>query len=250
MGSSDQQMDHTTCRGLGRAARVFALIALASAQPLAARADHTPEPVVVELFTSQGCSSCPPADALLESLALREDVIALALHVDYWDYIGWEDMFADPAYTLRQKGYAHAAGARTIYTPQMIVGGMEHLVGVRPEELMELIARHQQVPASVHLSLTRAGGQLSISAEAAALGRPVVVQLVEYVPSETVTIERGENAGQTLTYANIVSGWTELGTWDGTAPLSLSVPAGGDRPAVVILQEQGPGRIVAAARLW
>ena len=73
MGSSDQQMDHTTCRGLGRAARVFALIALASAQPLAARADHTPEPVVVELFTSQGCSSCPPADALLESLALRED---------------------------------------------------------------------------------------------------------------------------------------------------------------------------------
>ena len=77
-----------------------------------------------------------------------------------------------------------------------------------------------------------------------------MTRMSTFDPSETVTIERGENAGQTLTYANIVSGWTELGTWDGTAPLSLSVPAGGDRPAVVILQEQGPGRIVAAARLW
>ena len=243
-------MDRATGGGLVRAARAAAMAALACAQPLAAAADHLPAPVVVELFTSQGCSSCPPADALLETLALREDVIALALHVDYWDYIGWEDIFADPAFTRRQKGYAHVAGARTIYTPQMIVGGMEHLVGVRPEELSDLIARHRATPAPVHLALSRDGGALGVSAGPAPLPRPVVVQLVQYVPAETVTIERGENAGHTLTYVNIVSSWTELGVWDGSAPLDLSVPAAGDRPAVVILQEQGPGRIVAAARLW
>src|SRR6056297_1329329 len=83
------------------------------------------DPVVVELFTSQGCSSCPPADAMLGELAERDDVIPLALHVDYWDYIGWADIFADPAYTRRQKGYAHATGQRMVYTPQMVIDGQD-----------------------------------------------------------------------------------------------------------------------------
>ncbi len=208
-------------------------------------------PVVVELFTSQGCSACPPADALLETLATNEDVIALALHVDYWDYIGWEDEFADPAFTERQKMYARAAGARTIYTPQMIVGGMEHLVGVRPEELSALIGQHIASPLPVSVSLSRANGSLRIDATAREpLGRPAVVQVVRYIPSETVAITRGENAGQTVRYSNIVRSWTEIGVWDGASPLSLSQPITGPEPTVVIVQEPGPGRILGAARLW
>lgn len=208
-------------------------------------------PVVVELFTSQGCSSCPPADALIGTLATKEDVIALSLHVDYWDYIGWADEFAEPAFTERQKMYARAAGARTIYTPQMIVGGMEHVVGVRPEELSALISQHRAQPMPVEVRLHRADGSLLIEVAAAGpLDRPAVVQLVRYLPSETVAISRGENAGQTVTYSNIVRDWDEIGVWDGTAPLSLREPISGSAPAVVIVQEVGAGRILGAARLW
>ncbi len=216
-----------------------------------ALAQSVKAPVVVELFTSQGCSSCPPADALLETLATREDVIALALHVDYWDYIGWEDEFADPAFTERQKMYARAAGARTIYTPQMIVGGMEHLVGVLPEELSALIGQHLAAPLPVEVSLRRSNGSLVIDAIAdEPLDRPAVVQVVRYLPSETVAITRGENAGQTVRYSNIVQSWNEIGVWDGQAPLTISQPISGTDPTVVIVQETGPGRILGAARLW
>jgi hypothetical protein len=89
-------------------------------------------PVLVELFTSQGCSSCPPADALLHKLARRDDVVALALHVDYWDYIGWKDTFAKAAHSARQRAYAREAGRRMVYTPQMIINGADHVVIGRP----------------------------------------------------------------------------------------------------------------------
>ena len=104
-----------------------------------AAAEPGPPPTVVELFTSQGCSSCPPADALLKKLDERAGVIALALHVDYWDYIGWKDSFGDPAHAKRQRSYAYFAGSRTIYTPQMIVGGTAAVVGSRPMEVADLI---------------------------------------------------------------------------------------------------------------
>lgn len=107
---------------------LFALWAAASVVTApAASADE--KTVVVELFTSQGCSSCPPADALLAELDKSADVIALALHVDYWDYIGWKDSFADPENTERQRGYARAAKARSIFTPQMVIGGVDHVIG-------------------------------------------------------------------------------------------------------------------------
>ena len=207
--------------------------------------------VVVELFTSQGCASCPPADEFLEALVKDPRVIPLSLHVDYWDYIGWEDEFAESAFTERQKMYARAAGARTIYTPQMIVGGMEHLVGVRPEELSALIGQHLATPLPVAVRLSRSDGSLLIDASAERpLERPAVVQLVRYLPSETVEITRGENAGQRVTYANIVQDWTDVGVWDGAAPLSLRETISGSSPAVVIVQEVGAGRILGAARLW
>ncbi|WP_347313074.1 DUF1223 domain-containing protein [Defluviimonas sp. SAOS-178_SWC] len=207
-------------------------------------------PVVVELYTSQGCSSCPPADRILSGLAQRDDVIALSLHVDYWDYIGWKDSFADPKYTKRQRAYARYAGARTIYTPQMIVGGMDHLVGVRPAEVDAMIRRFAAKPAKVMLTLGRTGGTVRVRARAGApLPRGSVVQVVRYKPLETVAIRRGENAGKTFDYANIVTDWRQVGDWDGTADLSLDLDAPGGDPVVVIVQEPGPGPILAAAAL-
>jgi len=207
------------------------------------------QPVVVEFYTSQGCSSCPPADELLGQLAQRDDVIALALHVDYWDYIGWKDSFGKAAHTKRQKGYAKAAGERTIYTPQLIVGGKDHVVGFRPMELADLIQKHRAAPDRVVMTVVRTGDRLSIKAKVA--NGPVhrmVVQLARFSPKETVAIERGENAGHTFTYHNVVRDWATVGEWDGMAPLSLSVPAP-DGPAAVIIQEAGYGPVVAAARL-
>ncbi|AMY68934.1 DUF1223 domain-containing protein [Frigidibacter mobilis] len=207
-------------------------------------------PVVVELYTSQGCSSCPPADGLLAEIAGRDDVIALALHVDYWDYIGWADRFAKPGFTKRQKAYARAAGEHAIYTPQMIVGGAEHLVGLRPMELVGLIDRYNTTPSQVRLSLAREGEVLRVRLEAQPpLPRAAVVQLVRYRPEETVRIEHGENAGRVIRYSNIVTDWAPIAEWDGRQPLNLDASAPGSDAAVVIVQEQGPGAILAAARL-
>ncbi|MCX7889593.1 MAG: DUF1223 domain-containing protein [Rhodobacteraceae bacterium] len=226
-------------------------LSVAASQPSPAQSspDSPDSPVVVELFTSQGCSSCPPADALFAQLANRSDVLALALHVDYWDYLGWKDAFGDPAFTERQKAYARVAGARSIFTPQMVVQGMDHLVGVKPMELGDLIRSHALRAQQVSLSATRAGGRVNIVASARlGLRRSADVQIVQFIPLATSRIERGENAGQTVTYTNIVETWQVVGTWDGRAPLSLSVEA--DKgPLAVIIQEQGPGPILAAARL-
>ena len=221
-----------------------ALLALMGALP--ARAEG---PVVVELFTSQGCSACPSADRMLAKLAGREDVLALALHVDYWDYIGWEDVFADPAHTKRQKSYAHAVGDRMIYTPQMIVQGEDRVVGTRPADLMEAIGAHSGGGDAVVLEARRHGASVRVEARARApFDPPLVVQLVRYEPHRTVAITHGENAGHTLDYANVVVGWDAVGRWDGRAPLALDLDAPGDAPAAVLLQEPGPGAIRAAAR--
>jgi hypothetical protein len=212
--------------------------------------DH---PVLVELFTSQGCSSCPPADDLFRDLARRSDVIALSLHVDYWDYIGWADTFAQPAFTDRQKGYAHAAGERMIYTPQMVVGGAVHVAGTKPMRLAEAIERLGEVPVAVDLTVRRTGTEVQIAAEArqadaGATPGPLVVQMLRYSPEETVQIGRGENAGRTVTYANVVTELATLGVWDGRAPLVMRVTIDGrPDPVVVVLQREGHGPVVAAA---
>lgn len=206
--------------------------------------------VLVELYTSQGCSSCPPADEFLSELAQAEGVIALALHVDYWDYIGWEDAFADPHFTERQKMYARAANSRMVYTPQMIVGGVDRVEGNTPDAVVRFIGKHMAHSAGVDLTLTRKGGQVEIRANATQpLAKGAVVQLVRYQPEAQIEIERGENAGLHMTYHNIVTSWQRVGDWQGTAPLDLTVDAPGDQPVVVVVQEPGPARVLAAARL-
>ena len=205
---------------------------------------------VVELYTSQGCSSCPPADAYLRKLAADPDVIALALHVDYWDYIGWKDDFAQPLFTERQKAYAHGVGSNTIYTPQMIVGGRAQVAGADPEEVERAIRHDQRLPAVVQLDLIRHDDQLEIVAKAISpLTAPVQVQLVRYHPLASVQIAEGENAGQVLSYANIVTDWVSLGQWDGRSVLHLTAPVLGADAVVVIVQAAGPGEILAAAQI-
>jgi hypothetical protein len=204
-------------------------------------------PVVVELFTSQGCSSCPPADAMLHKLAERDDVIALALHVDYWDYIGWKDIFADPNYTKRQKGYAHANGRKMIYTPQMIINGQEDVVGTKPMDVSNLIHAHSKVPSKVDLKIQRSGSKVVISATALADVGPMAVQVVRYTPQSDVEITRGENRGHTLSYVNITHDWNKVADWDGSSPLQIRADAKGDDPIVVLIQSEGFGPILAAA---
>ncbi|MDR9484040.1 MAG: DUF1223 domain-containing protein [Sediminimonas sp.] len=239
-------------RGLKAWATAGALILGLGAGAAAVQGDADRGPVVVELFTSQGCSSCPPADALLAELAKREGVLALALHVDYWDYIGWKDSFGDPAHTRRQKAYASAGGRRSIYTPQMIVQGAQHVVGTQPQNVRDLITSHASDPALIALRVERTGGgKLRISARVSdpSLNGAALVQVIRYEPSETVKITKGENAGRTMTYTNIVTNWSLLGEWDMKRPFNATAELKGARPAAIIVQRKGPGEILAARRL-
>jgi len=208
-------------------------------------------PVVVELFTSQGCSSCPPADALLHRLADRDDVLPLALHVDYWDYIGWKDQFAKPEHTLRQKGYAHAGGRSMIYTPQMVIMGQDDVVGADAMKLADVIAKHQRSAPQVQVEAMREGEVLTLRLQALVELPPerLVVQLVRFAPVKPIVITRGELAGSQFEYANVVEDWLHVDTWDGQSDLTLTVPMVGTEPAVVLVQQDLFGAILAAVRV-
>ena len=228
----------------------FVFAALAAAVSFASPLVAQDNPVVVELYTSQGCSSCPPADAILHQLADREDVIALALHVDYWDYIGWKDPFADPAHAERQRAYARVGQRRTIYTPEMVVQGVTDIVGARPMKLSEAIAKHARMAPKVDLDIKRNGNTLVVEAKALEqLSGRMTVHLLSYAPEHTTKIKRGENRGRTLSYANVVEDWKVIGDWDGSGPLNISAEMTDDLPSVVLIQEQDTGPILAAARL-
>ncbi len=206
--------------------------------------------VVIELYTSQGCSSCPPADAYLAELAKRDDVIALALHVDYWDYIGWKDNFADPFYTQRQYSYARAAGKKMVYTPQMVIGGVDHVVGSKPNAVRQHISDHRAKRQTVELRAERREGQITVWANPAVrLNGSFVVELVSYSPEQTVDIKRGENAGRQISYINIVDDISTVGRWDGRSPLVISTPAPSTGPMVAIVQNVNAGPIVAAVQI-
>jgi hypothetical protein len=206
-------------------------------------------PVVVELFTSQGCPSCPPADKLLHELAQRDDVIPLALHVDYWDYIGWKDEFSHPDYAKRQRGYAVQAKRRSVYTPQMIVNGVTDIVGARRMELSKAIAHHANLPSRVELSVNRSGSEILINAQPTNVDGPLIVRMLRYTPQRSANITRGENAGHTMLYANVTENWTVLAEWDGTTALALTSVVEGDKPVVVLVQQDQHGPILAAVRL-
>ena len=178
---------------------------LASAQPASAPA--TP-PVVVELFTSQSCNSCPPADAFLADLAKRPGVLALSFHVDYWDYIGWRDPFAQRGFTERQRGYSRTLPLRYVYTPQIVVDGRLQDVGSERKKIEALIARAAN-EAVKHVALRVTGAAPNIKLEidgndGASPAKPATVWLVAYDHVRTTKITRGENAGLSLDNYNVV----------------------------------------------
>jgi hypothetical protein len=213
---------------------------------------------VVELFTSQGCSSCPPADRILGQLAKDPNVLAISFPVDYWDYIGWKDTLATPTYTARQKAYASTSGKRQVYTPQVIVNGLTDAVGsdLAAIERAERETAKTRGVLSVPLSVVERDGKIDVSVGAAGGAAPTAgVYLLALARSRTVTVQRGENAGATLTYSNVVRAMTKIGDWDG-APVTLQADVsqahldGADSYAV-ILQAGGraqPAAILAAAR--
>ena len=205
--------------------------------------------VVVELFTSQGCSSCPPADKILGELAERDDVIALAMHVDYWDYLGWKDEFGSPANTKRQRAYAQSMGERSIYTPQMVIGGVEHVVGSRGMKVAKAIKKHSERRMPVTVKLQRQGGTVTVVADGSGNLPNMVVQIATFTPSATVNVRRGENAGRTLTYHNVVRSLTPVGRWNGQGTYSASAPVPSNMPVAVLIQARSGGAILGAAQL-
>jgi len=226
---------------------LFATIALAIfafTGPVAAGG----QPVVVELFTSQGCSSCPPADEIITRLSERDDVLALALHVDYWDYLGWKDNFANPVFSARQRAYAKAAQKRTVYTPQVVVQGISHAIGNHENDVRGLIAFHARRSELATLDAARVGDALRIdvAAKTADIGK-VVIQVVRFLPRKIVRIKAGENAGRTITYTNIVTSWVPVAQWNGRGRLSIRVPMQeGPQPIAVLVQSANFGPIIAA----
>jgi len=173
---------------------------------------------VVELFTSQGCSSCPPADRLMGQLARDPSLVALSLPVDYWDYIGWKDTFALHGHTTRQRGYASARGERQIYTPQAMINGVADALGSDESAIENAIAKTRGNALVLPVSVEVSDGEVSVSVPAATDGRRSgVVWLCPVTSKAPVKIGRGENRGRTITYHNVVRRWVKLGDWDGTA---------------------------------
>jgi hypothetical protein len=198
-------------------------------------------PVVVELFTSQGCSSCPPADAFLTELAReRPDVLPLAFHVTYWNYLGWKDPYSLDAATARQRAYAVTLHEDGVYTPQMVVDGVRGFVGSDRAAGLAAIAG-----ARVTLGLSR-GGDLLVVTAGAGVGEGQLL-LVGFDRSHRTPIGRGENGGRTLEESNIVRSLTSVGHWSGGAlTLHQTVPAG---EAFAVLLQAADGRIIGAARM-
>ena len=231
---------------MSRSVLLISLVAAVAAGS-SARAADVAHPVVIELFQSQGCSSCPPANATLNALAARPDVIGLSFGVTYWDQLGWKDTFASPAYTKRQWDYAHAAGRAQVATPQMIIDGRFAVNGGNRAEVVNAV-RHSPRSGSGP-TIMAASGAVSIGRAASA--RPATVWLVRYDPRVLdVPIRAGENGGKTLPHRNIVRSLDAIGRWNG-APASFKVSRPTDsayRSAILIQQENG-GPIVAAARI-
>lgn len=211
---------------------------------------------VVELFTSQGCSSCPPADKLLQSYAKRDDVLALSFHVDYWNYLGWQDTFSKARFTERQYRYAASFNRRGVYTPQAIINGRTHVVGSRGEEVASLLKAYgdSNKGLTTSLAVSQSDGVIRISSDSA---ESATLWLVTYYKSRAVDIKRGENRGKSITYHNVVRDISMLGmVKDGVLDLSLPVAelarSDADGRALVLqktTKDGKPGPIIGAARV-
>ncbi len=211
---------------------------------------------VIEMFTSQGCSACPPADAMLSELSKRDGVLALSFHVDYWDYVGWPDTLADPAHTRRQRAYATNFGRRYVYTPQVVVNGGAEGVGSNRESVMALVEKaspRDSLAVDLAWNDDKALEVRLPAAPAVPGGAEADVWMVVFDHRQTVSVSRGENAGRTLEYVNAVRALHHLGTWSGEARVYPAEIPGldsdvGDACAAIV-QSRADGRIIGAVSM-
>ena len=223
------------------------------------RPAHAEPRAVVELFTSQGCSSCPPADKLLGELAKDPSVIALSMPIDYWDYLGWKDTLADARFSARQKAYSQMRGDRDVYTPQVVVNGSAHVIGSDRAGIESAIGATKKADGvmSVPVTMTLAGKQITVSVAASSKG-PAAMHGEVWIDSISkavpISIGRGENRGRELTYYNVVRNLLKVGDWNGssgswTVPLE-NISREGVDAAVVYVQDGNrdkPGPMLGAA---
>lgn len=239
---------------------LIAGLALGSAKAEAQAPGKQPK-ALLELFTSQGCSSCPPADALVVELAKDPDLIALTLPVTYWDYLGWKDTLGKDSFARRQKFYAKARGDGQVYTPQVVVNGTGHLVGSDKDEIQKTVGQLAPSGFPVRIGLKEENGNLEIrlAPSGSAAERAAGVWVLPTTHLATVPITRGENQGKTLSYANVVRGMVRVGDWNGkdvtiTAPLSATQAPEADGYVVIVQADQPgkygmmPGAILGAVR--
>jgi hypothetical protein len=237
-----------------------ALFCTASMMPPPAGAGETR--AVIELFTSQGCSSCPPADKLLSELSRDPSLVTMSLPVDYWDYLGWKDTLAQHGHSNRERAYADTRGDREVYTPQVVVNGIVHVLGSDRAAIEQAIVQTRQsaAPLTLPVTLTVVDGKVSVNVPAANGEQgSAEVWLCPITGKAEVMIERGENRGHTLTYTNVVRRWLKLGEWNGKAE-TFSVPVASlpnadfsvqdiDRVAVIVQSGVAakPGLMLGAA---
>ncbi len=205
---------------------------------------------VVELYTSQGCSSCPPADAYLGKIADRDDIIALSFHVDYWDYIGWKDKYANPEYTKRQRNYAGHLGMGYIYTPQLVVQGMAHSAdGSKASDLIKDLRGAKRIDVKV----SHVEGGLKIDIPGGTFDESAHVLVAAYDSKHDTEIMRGENSGKTLSNFNVVRDMARVGRWSGEAATYMvteeQLKMKGRDGCAVLLQSTKTGRILGAAKI-
>jgi hypothetical protein len=232
---------------------MLTLCALTAAQPAVSGEPRA----VVELFTSQGCSSCPAADRLMGELARDPSLVAMSLNVDYWDYLGWKDTLALHGHSNRERAYANARGDREVYTPQVVVNGLKAVLGSDRSAIEAAIAktRRDAAPLAVPVTLRVDGDRITAEVADAGDGRKSgEVWLCPITGKVTVDVGRGENSGKTLTYYNVVRRWVKLGDWSGKAA-SFSAPlgdlGGADIDSFAVLVQSGvaakPGVVLGAA---
>jgi len=218
------------------------LLALCLALPIAP-VQATERPTVVELFTSEGCSSCPPADALLAELARRPDVLALSFHVDYWDRLGWKDPFSSRAATDRQSRYAKLLKLATVYTPQIVVDGRWEAVGSDRTDVERALELARRDPSEVPVTLALDHGQAQIALGPGA-GVAASVLLIGFDRRHVTAVKRGENSGRTLAHVDVVRGLEEIAR-PSPGEITVPIPWHSDRVAAVV--QAADGRVLGVA---
>jgi hypothetical protein len=226
------------------------------------RPAHADPRAVIELFTSQGCSSCPPADKIMGELAQDPSVIAMSMPIDYWDYLGWKDTLADSRFSARQKAYSKMRGDREVYTPQAVINGSAHVIGSDRDRIEDAIGttRKENGVMSIPVTMTQSGKQLTVSVAAASKGTAAhrethgevwICSISRAVP---ISIARGENRGKEITYYNVVRNLLKIGDWNGepgswTVPIDKVASEGVDAAVVYVQDGSGdkPGPMLGAA---